>query len=104
MEEHLAAVWAVCRFPASRNSVDTDPVEPQVALAVSVDAAAVAREVVVAYASVEIPSESEARIFAMPGMPHSAHRCAVADCVDASVRTLFVPSWATVDSVRWDRA
>lgn len=104
MEELLAAVWAVCRFP-SRNSVDTDPAEPPAALAVSADAAAAARAAVVC-ASAEIPSESAAaRISATPGTPRrSARRCAVADCAGASAGILFVPSWASVDSARWDRA
>lgn len=95
------AVWAACRFPASQNSVDTDPVEQPSVLAVSTAAAAAARATVAACASVEIPSEFAVRISVTPGMlQHSAHRCAVADCAGASAGTLFVPNWASVDSAR----
>lgn len=99
------AVWAVCRFPASRNSVDIDPVESPIVLVVTVDVVVAVRAIAAACASAEILSEFAARISAMPGMPRrSARRCAVADCAGAFAGTLFVPSWASVDSAKWDRA
>jgi len=105
VEVRLVAEWAVCRFPASRNSVDTDPVEQPSVLAVSTAAAAAARAAVAACASVEIPSEFAVRISVTPKtLRHSVRRCAVADCAGASAETLFVPNWANVDSARWDRA
>lgn len=99
-EERLGAEWAVCRFPASRNSVDTVPAELPVAPAASADAA---RAIVAACASAKTPFESAARISATPGTPRSARRCAAADFADASAGTLSAPSSANADSARRGR-
>lgn len=104
MEERLAVVWAVCRFPASRSSVDTDLAGRPVVLVAS---AAVARAAAAAAAcaSVRTLFESAIPAFAMRETHRSsARRCAVVDSVGASAGILSAPSLANVDSARRDPA